>query len=141
MKKLLFILLWVIGINQLLSAQVYKDTTRPVILSDRDLGLKYLRKGNNLKIAGFALLVAGSACFIGAAATIWDNYKTSDGLLYLGIGLTIASAPLFIGAAKNRGRAEILLRHENIRVFNNHGSGKEGLVSLGLTIPIGRSHK
>ena len=143
MKKIPIILYLVIVINQLLSAQVNTDTSRRTEISDRELGLQYLKKANKQRTSAWLMLGAGIAMeVIGMSVAANDLYAENQvpgTLLFVGGILTITSVPVFISGAKNRGRAEILLRHENIKVYNNYGPGKEGLVSLGLSIPLSRS--
>jgi hypothetical protein len=145
MKKLSFILFLAVFFNQLLSAQVNTDTTRRTPISDRELGLQYLKKANSQRTVGWVLLGAGIAMEILSIAIVandlYDDGTGAETLFLVGGLATIASVPVFISGAKNRGRAEILLRHENIRVYNNNGSGKEGVVSLALSIPLSRSRK
>ena len=145
MKKLSFILFLAIFLNQLLIAQVKTDTVKYTQLSDRELGLQYLSKANKQRTTAWILLGAGIAMEILSIAIVandlYDDGAGAETLFLVGGLATIASVPVFISGAKNRGRAEILLRHENIRVYNNNGSGKEGMVSLGLSIPLGRSRK
>ncbi len=145
MKKSVFILYLVLVINQLLSAQVNTDTFKHAQLSDRELGLQYLKKANNQRTTAWIMLGAGIAMeIIGSSIAMDDLYseeQTAEMVVLVGAILTVVSVPIFISGAKNRGRAEILLRHENIRVYNNSGSGKEGMLSLGLSIPLRGSRK
>ena len=145
MKKLLFILFLALVCNQLLSAQVNTDTVRRAPISDRELGLQYLKKANRQRTTAWVMLGAGIAMAVGSILIVYDDIYNDNQMIELlaftGAFLTIASVPVFIYGAKNRGRAEILLRHENIRVYNNFGSGKEGVVSVGLSFPLNRSRK
>ncbi len=145
MKKLPIILLLIIVISQQLSAQVKTDSFSQMRISDRELGLKYLKKANKQRTTAWLLLGSGIAMEIIALSVAGEDiYSDIDGpevLLLVGTFITIACIPVFISAAKNRGRAEILLRYENIRVYNSNGSGKEGVISLGLAIPLRGSRK
>ena len=144
MKKLLCISLIVLFASQQLSAQVKSDTTRSEQLSDRELGLQYLKKANKQRGTAWALLIGGIALqIVGTSMSLDESGANAGGesMVYIGAMLTIVSFPMFIHGAKNRGRAEILLRHENIMVYNNYGSGKEAVVSLGMSIPIRGSRK
>jgi len=145
MKKTLTLILILICINPLLSAQVHTDTINRVRISDRELGLQYLKKANRQRTTAWVMLGSGIAMeFIALSIGAEDIYSENVGpevILVVGSLLTVASVPVFISGAKNRGRAEMLLRYENIRVYNNYGSGKEGIVALSLSIPLNRSRK
>jgi len=145
MKKLQFILFLFIVVSQQLSAQVKTDSFKHVRLSDRELGLQYLKKANTQRTVAWFLLGGGLAMEILATSRlsydIYDENLGAETVLLLGSLCMIASVPVFISGARNRGRAEILLRYENLRVYNNYGSGKEGVVSLGLSIPFRGSRK
>jgi hypothetical protein len=113
MKKILFTA-FVMLIFQLSNAQEL-TTPSTAKLTDKELGLQYLKKSKNLKIAGWALLGSGLVLTYVGAATAWND-DSGAGLFYAGTLLTIGSIPCFIAGAKNKGRAEILLRSENVLI-------------------------
>jgi hypothetical protein len=118
------------------------DTTQRR-LSDVELGHQYLKKSKSQKTAAWILLGAGTIGVIASAAVITDNYYESSGtgseaIYFLSSMSMIASVPLFITAAKNKGRAEILLRYENVPLSRYQPSVK-GVPALGIRIPLGRN--
>src|SRR5215203_675829 len=109
MKKMVFIILTSCLFFQYGYAQKFKDSL--MRLSDYDLGTYYLKQNKQQKTIGWVLLGAGVALtIVGAQQTANDLFSESSGgetLLIIGNLSTIASIPLFLSAAKNRGRAEI----------------------------------
>ena len=107
-------------------------------MSDLELGQYYLSKSKSQKTIGWILLGGGLALYIGGIATysdLYDDQDTEAGIMVLtGSIATIASIPLFITAAKNKGRAEILLRNQNIPLGFKSSKG----LSVGIGIPIGK---
>lgn len=91
-------------------------------LTDKELGLQYLKKSRTLKIAGWSMLGAGliisTIGFNQATNDLFSDSNSGEALSLVGTILTIGSIPCFIGGAKNKGRAEILLRNENIMISN-----------------------
>ena len=127
------------------SAHAQRDTI-PSKMSDHDLGMMYLQKSKRQKTTGWILLGVGMVAYIGGAVAYtnswdsWDGYSSDPGtgaaiVELVGFGMTIASVPVFINAAKNKGRAEILLRNENIMMsFNPRGI--QPIPTIGIGIPI-----
>ena len=79
MKKLLLSLLLILAINQLLSAQVNTDTARHSQLSDRELGLQYLKKANTQRTIGWVMLGAGIAMEIISLTAAYNEDIYSEG--------------------------------------------------------------
>jgi hypothetical protein len=120
-------------------ANAQRDT-----MSDHRLGMMYLQKSKNQKTTGFVLLFVGAGMWIGGsiAATNSDSYYSgetggADFVALAGFICTIVSVPVLINAAKNKGRAEILLRNENIMLGYKQRS-IQSIPSVGIGIPIGR---
>jgi hypothetical protein len=132
MKKILFTAFAML-IFQLSNAQEL-TTPSTAKLTDKELGLQYLKKSKNLKIAGWALLGSGLVLTYVGAATAWENYS-GVGMFYAGTLLTIGSIPCFITGARNKGRAEILLRNENIMLSYKPKTFK-AIPSLTLAIKL-----
>ena len=111
---------------------------RTTPMSDLELGQYYLSKSKSQKTIGWILLGGGLALYIGGIATysdIYDDQDTEAAVMVLtGSIATIASIPLFITAAKNKGRAEILLRNQNVPMGFKSGRG----LSIGIGLPIGK---
>lgn len=114
MKKILFVLTISLACNLFTQAQVLQDSARRV--ADRELGMAYLTKSKNQRTAGFVVLGLGISAMVGGLAIAYNDWNSSGSevLLLVGLGATITSFPLFNSASKNKGRAEILLRYENI---------------------------
>lgn len=139
MKKMLVLSLLLICLTG--TAFEQPDTSRRH-MNDRELGLLYLDKSRQQKNAAWVLLLGG-VVFTTVGAAIWADNWWDEGddtgtmlLAYGGQIAAIASVPLFISAAKNKGRAEILLRYENIPM-SVKAPGKAGLASVGLALPLG----
>ena len=140
MNKALVMLIAFMAIIPFSHAQV-RDTSKQR-MSDADLGHYYLQKSKSQKTIAWIMLLAGTAGWIGGAAASVnsDSYYSEDlnggdVVMLLGFGLTVASIPMFINAAKNKGRAEILLRHENIPL-SYKPSGYKSFPAVGIRIQI-----
>ena len=137
MKKTIFfaLLLTVICCN--LQAQKSNDSLRN--LTDKELGMHYLKQSSQQKTIAWILLGGGLVISaIGANQITNDLFEESssgEALFYIGTFASIGSIPLFISAAKNKGRAEILLRNQNIPLTMSSGSH---VISVGLAIPLGK---
>ena len=111
---------------------------RTTPMSDLELGQYYLSKSKSQKTIAWILLGGGMALYIGGIAAysdIYDDQDTEAAVMALtGSIATIASIPLFITAAKNKGRAEILLRNQNVPMGFKSSRG----LSIGIGIPIGK---
>ena len=101
------------------------------------MGSYYLKKSKKQKTIGWVLLGAGvTLTIVGAQQVANDIFSESSGgevSMLIGNLSTIASIPLFLSAAKHRGRAEILLRSQNIPVTRTSGTR---LLSVGVAIPL-----
>ena len=137
MKKLVFMILTSCLFFQYSHAQKFKDSLRN--LNDYDLGTYYLKKSKQQKTIGWILLGAGvSLTIVGGQQVSKDIFSESSGgeaLMLIGNLSALASIPVFLSAAKHRGRAEILLRNQNIPL--THVSGTR-LTSIGVAIPLRR---
>ena len=103
------------------------------------MGTYYLKKSKQQKTIGWILLGAGvSLTIVGGQQVSKDIFSESSGgeaLMLIGNLSALASIPVFLSAAKHRGRAEILLRNQNIPL--THVSGTR-LTSIGVAIPLGK---
>jgi hypothetical protein len=137
MKRALLLLVLIGMVYGSLQAQKPTETSRG--LSDRDLGLYYLKQNRSQKTLGWILLGGGLLVEILGSAQysndVFSENSSGEALMVIGSLCTIASVPLFIAAAKNKGRAEILLRNQNIPISRSSGTK---VLSVGLAIPLGR---
>ena len=119
------------------TAQMGRDTIKR--MSDYDLGIHYLKQSKQQRTIGWILLGTGlTLSIIGANQVSNDFFDESTGgeaLLLIGNLAAIGSIPLFISAAKNKGRAEILLRNQNVPMTGSSGTR---VLSVGLAIPFGK---
>lgn len=104
-------------------------------MSDLELGQYYLQKNKTQKTWGWILLGGG----LGISTIALSNWELdsgggTDALIVIGQVAAIASIPIFINAAKNKGRAEILLRNQNVPI----SKARLNYSSIGVGIPIGR---
>lgn len=137
MKKI-FLLLSIVLFCTGLRAQQTGDRSLKS-MTDPELGRYYLQKSRSQKTIGWVLLGGGLALYTAGVASFSNSIFTestagSEVMILAGSLSTIACIPLFITAAKNKGRAEILLRHENVPLGMVPGKR----LSLGLTVPLGR---
>lgn len=111
---------------------------------DLRLGQSYLKKSRTHKIIGFSLLGAGFAATIGGIL-IDESYLNSSNDIYYPVGAAIAvigvsmmatSIPFFIIGAKNKGRAEVLLRDE--KIFGRSAGIPKSIHGIGIAIPLAR---
>lgn len=142
MKKIsLLAIFTIIGIS-FCHAQV--NPQPPQKMTDSELGHYYLDKAKKQKTWGFVLMGAGLAGWIGGAMAAADGsvYEedTNDGataIMLLGFGCTVASIPFMVNSAKNKGRAEILLRYENVPV-GYIPNAPANYPAVGIRIPLGK---
>jgi hypothetical protein len=135
MKKLLFVLslsLFASNIN----AQVTPDPNMYNRMDDIELGKHYKKKGNNQQIAGWATLGGGLALVI-LSGTVAYDLEAAGAMALVGSIASVASVPLFIAGAKNKGRAEILLRSSNVPLSFDPGKNIP-VKSVGIGITLGR---
>jgi hypothetical protein len=113
MKK--FLLLWLLFALSVSGFAQNLDTSNTLKKTDRELGLSYRKQSREQKTLGYILLGGGlGLSFLGASK--WDLYASTgaDAAIIVGAISFIASIPVFISAAKNKGRAEILLRNQGV---------------------------
>ena len=137
MKKMKLLLICLAAVINSSAQQLPQQPTNR--MSDTELGQFYLQKSKNQKTGAWILLGAGIALQVAGSISYADNLfeeSTSgdDALMLVGTIASIASIPLFISAAKNKGRAEILLRHENIPM--SFSPGKR--MNIGVAFALGR---
>lgn len=104
---------------------------------DYELGLEYLKRNRQQKTIAWIMLAGGIGLYA-AGASQWDLYSQTtgaDAMIVAGTLATLGSIPLFIIAAKNKGRANILLRRQNIPL--THAPGTQ-LTSVGVAIKLGK---
>lgn len=123
---LLFIMVAMLSADAQVTASSYSTP-----LTDRELGLIYKKRSTNLKIIGWCLL--GGGLLVNTIAShqaydFWEENHTAEAFFVIGSAMTIASIPCFIAGAKNKGRAEILLRRENMPMSFKHTN----VTSLGV---------
>ena len=135
MKHISFIILTSCLFFQYGYAQKLKDSLRN--LNDYDLGNYYLKQSKQQKTFGFVLLGGGiTLTIIGGNKIANDIFSKSTGgeaLMLIGTLASVASIPVFLSASKNKGKAKILLRNQNIPLTNISGTR---LLSVGLAIPV-----
>lgn len=143
MKKLLIICTLSCIITNL-NAQVNPNMQIQKPMTDLELGQYYSQKSKKLKNTGWTLLgigaglvtssilIAGNADFENEVAFTYSAIA-----LLAGTGSMIASIPVFVAGAKNKGRAEVLLRQDNIPLSLER-SRNIPLKSIGIGIPIGK---
>ena len=134
MKKIVFAILTSCVLFQYGHAQKFQDSLRK--LNDYDLGTYYLKKSKEQKTIGWILLGVGiTSTIVGGQQASKDIFNESSGEAWTIVGAlcTVASIPVFLSGAKNKGRAEILLRNQNIPL--THVSGTR-LTSIGIAIPL-----
>jgi len=106
-----------------------------------DMGIYYKKKATRQKIIGITLLAGGYVTTM--IANKQKNYEsessgnTTDIVIIGGTVAMLASLPILVGAAKNNGRASVLLKKEIIPF--SYYSKPIGLNSVALSIPIGNS--
>jgi hypothetical protein len=135
MKKLLIVLSLSLFISKI-NAQVTQEPKVSNRMDDIELGKYYKKKGNNQQIAGWATLGGGLALVI-LSGTVAYDLETAGAMAIVGSIATVASVPLFIAGAKNKGRAEILLRSSNVPLSFDPGKNIP-VKSVGIGITLGR---
>jgi hypothetical protein len=134
------LLITLVSISLQAVAQTPPDLA-PRQMTDRELGEFYLAKSKKQKTIGFVMLGGGIAFqLIGAAIASQDVYSENTGaaiLVTTGFFSMIGSIPLFISSARNKGRAEILLRNENIPLGHIPNAPRI-IPAVGLKYKIGR---
>lgn len=148
MKNILFICLSFCIILSKAKAQM-GDTTISKHKVDADL---LFQKSKNQKKAAWILLAGGagltvSGIIIVGSQTTNDlvnifnpNHSASNTtggeiMAYTGIGAILGSIPLFVGASKNKKKADFMLKNETV-FFNPQLNIKDHLASIGIRIKL-----
>lgn len=122
MKKIFIAALFLFSFSIIKSQNL--SPANNIKLTDKELGLKYLKNSRGLKIAGWSLLAGGIILSaVGVNESSQDIFSPNTGgetIALVGTILALSSIPCFIVGAKNKGRAEILLRNENIMLSYKH---------------------
>lgn len=105
MKKYLLTLITGLTLYSTLQAQRLTDSTSAY---RHQLANSYLQKSRSGKIAGIALL-GGGLITAALGASNGGEGGGSAALLYIGLGAMAISNPVLCGAARNAGKAEMLL--------------------------------
>ena len=137
MKKI-FIVSILIGTACSLSAQKLKAI--PQKLTGKDLSKYYLQKSRDQRAGAIVLMAGGVALGIfGGLGTIHLMEKNDNSGAYTMIGFGavsfLSSIPLFISASKNKMRAMMVVRTQQIDVPSSTSLRQ---TSVGLLIPLGR---
>ena len=137
MKKIFLFLLALVSCTTMQAQEVPEKNSGK--MSDLDLGNYYLKKSKTLKTAAWVTLGVGLILSVAGEISYENSFWTestsgAEAMMLTGTLATIASVPLFIAAARNKGRAEILLRHENVPI----GIYRENRFSLGIALALGR---
>lgn len=105
--------------------------------NDYESGKYYLKQSKQQKTIGWVLFGAGATLMIVGSHKMANDLssKSADGevLALGGLLLSVASIPVFLSAAKNKGKAKILLSNQNIPL--THVSGTR-LISVGVAVPL-----
>lgn len=133
MMKNIFVLLLLLLLTLPALAQG-PDTVRRYNGPDREEGLVYQKKSRKQRTAGWVVLGVGAGALVVGGST-WDLFATtgSDAAIALGMIAMLSSIPVFISSAKNKGRAEILLRNVQVPVTGKHHLS---IPSAGIAIPL-----
>jgi hypothetical protein len=142
MKKLLLIITLTCLISNI-NAQVNpNDIQKP--MTDIELGQYYQQKSKKLKTTGWVLLGAGAGLFTSSILIANNSNYYNDAsfnfsvfAFLIGTGSMVASIPVFVAGSKNKGRAEILLRQNNIPI-SLESNRNIPLKSVGIGISIGK---
>ena len=150
MKKLSFICIVCLCATTQTNAQM-RDTTLNINTHKVDAN-SLLQKSKKQKSAAWILLGGGAGLtavgfIIGVTEAAKDlsniftpNYSASNStggeiMVYAGIGVMLGSIPLFIASGKNKRKANLMIKDENV-FFNPKLNMKEHLVSLGIKINL-----
>ena len=120
-----------------INAQVTQDPRTINHADDIELGKYYKKKARNLNIAGWAMLGGGISMMLLSGSVVYEDGDAAYGLALAGTISTVGSIPMFIMGAKNKGRAEILLRSSNIPLSFDAGKNIP-VKSVGIGFTIGR---
>jgi hypothetical protein len=142
MKKITLLLLICICTDQILHAQVMKDSIPAHSMSKNELGIQYLNKGKTLETAGFVLLGVGMAATIGGFYGTLNNYDLFSGsgsgyviLWAVGVGALATGIPVLINGFRYKRKAQLILHNENVfRTY--HVPIKQNVFSVGIAFSL-----
>jgi hypothetical protein len=103
--------------------------------SDKESAAQYLEKNKHQRRTGILLLVAGVGLASFAASTGELDATGPSSFLYVGALGALGSVPLFISAAKNKTRGDLLLRMQSMPLAN--GSGRK-VTGVGVGLRLGK---
>lgn len=103
--------------------------------SDKELSDEYLRKNKHQRRTGMVLLIAGVGLASLGASSGEFNAQGSNTMLYIGTIGAMGSVPLFLSAAKNKEKGELLLRMQSMPLAGGQGRKVTG---VGIGIRIGK---
>lgn len=137
MKKI-FIISILIGTACSLSAQKSKGFSQKH--TGKDLSQHYLQKSRDQKVGAFILLAGGLTLGVlgGLGTNLLEgepNISTAYTMIGFGAVSFLSSIPLFISASKNKMRAMMVIRTQQIDVPSSTSLRQ---TSVGLLIPLGR---
>lgn len=151
MKKISSISIVILCLTALQTNAQINDTTSNINMHQID-AYSLLQKAKNQKTAAWILLAGGavvsSVGFIVVTNEVVQdlsniftpNYSSSNStggeiMVYAGTGAMLGSIPLFIGASKNKRKANLMLKDETV-FFDPQLNIKNHLVSLGVKINL-----
>jgi len=143
MRLILFFAMMILFSTHLTAQKLPENNPRNRVDTDLQLGQSYLKKSRTHKIIGFSLLGAGFGALAGVVILeASGNYYNSDyydaeaAVAAIGISMMATSIPFFIIGAKNKGRAEVLLRDE--KIFGRSAGMPKSIHGIGIAIPLAR---
>ncbi len=147
MKKIILICT-IISYAYASNAQLLKDTIQNLKLTDKELGMQYLKKGKSQKTIGAVLVVGGAVLgTIGLAVSLhgfakgfdWRNPQRGESDLNSGTALAVtggvmfvAGVPFVIMGGKNEKRGKLLLSRNTISMTPQMPPKK--MLSVGVAI-------
>ena len=102
--------------------------------SDKEVSKAYLQKTKHQKAIGLALLIAGIGVASVGASTMELDTPGANAYIYLGNFVALGSIPFFVSAAKNKDRAELVLRRDPLPL----AAARYKTTSLGISIPLNK---
>lgn len=143
MRLILFFALLLLFSSDLTAQKLPENNSRNPAVTDLQLGQSYLKKSRTHKIIGFSLLGAGFGALAGvvileASGNYYDSdyYDAEAAVVGIGLSMMATSIPFFIIGAKNKGRAEVLLRDE--KIFGRSAGMPKSIRGIGIAIPLAR---
>ncbi len=141
MKRIFYIVLLSTAASTMASGQLVSKP--PEMMTDTELGHYYLKKSKNQKTWGWIMLATSAGFYIAANSAMQGEkvYTTENSTgkvcFILGTGALVGSIPLFSNSARNKGRADILLKIDRTPT-GYLPQGPTMYPALGLKIPIGK---